>query len=320
MDIIAPTTKKYVILDATTLSSMMSCGRYYDLRFNHQLVAMKGRSNSIEVGSLIHKVLEVYYRHKIDGFPRTTAIGQAMIAGQLYVRGCPHCSGIVLTDVVPSCGHQPNEYPGLQNTPEQNEGWTVGWRFALDTCEQYFEHYKNDPHVPKKVEHVLSGVIYEDDDLKIGWKSKLDLLVDTMEYGNTPMDHKTFKQTRDKTTLSNQFMGQCVLTNSRNMIVNKIGLQTTKKIEERLSREWIPYSADRLDEWKNEIVPYYTYRFLEYAESEYWPPDYTHCDTMYGPCVFKGVCESNRNMREEVLRNDFQVGPKWDPTNREGDE
>jgi len=214
----------------------------------------------------------------------------------------------------------PDEYPGMQNTPEMSEGWTVGWRFALDTCEQYFEHYKNDPHIPLAVEKVKGEVIYEDDEIRILWKAKLDLIVDTTEYGITPMDHKTFKQNREKTSLSNQFIGQCILMKSRNMIVNKIGLQTTKKIEERLSREWIPYSADRLTEWREEILPYYAYKFIQYAETEYWPPDFTHCDTMYGPCPYKNVCENNRNLREEILRNDFQKAPVWDPTNREGDE
>jgi len=29
------------------------------------------------------------------------------------------------------------------------------------------------------------------------------------------------------------------------------------------------------------------------------------------------VCEADRNMRVEVLRNDFQLAPVWDPTNKE---
>ena len=151
MDII-PSPKKNVIMDATSLSSLMSCGRFYDIRFNHRLVSMKGKSNSLEVGSLIHKVFEVYYKHMIDGFPKVTAIGQALTAGQLYVTGCPHCADA--SNPTPSCGHEPGEYPGMQNTAEHNEKWNVGWRFALDTCTQYFEFYKNDAFIPLSVEQV----------------------------------------------------------------------------------------------------------------------------------------------------------------------
>lgn len=316
MDII-PQAKKNVIFDATTLTSLMGCGRYTDLRFNHRFVSTRGKSNSLEVGTMIHKVLEVYYKHMINGFTRTQAIGSAMMAGQLYVVGCPHCAdGLSAT---PSCGHEVGEYPGLTNTQELNEKWNVGWRFALDTCEQYFEFYKNDALIPLACEVVKGEVLYEDDELRVLWKAKFDLIVDTNQIGIVSQDHKTFKQRRDKTTLSNQFSGQCCLLKSRNVIVNKIGLQTTLKIEERLTREIVSYSADRLLEWQGEILPYYAYKYVQYAESEYWPPNFSHCDTMFGPCVFKGVCEADKNMREEVLRNEFQVGPVWDPTNKGDD-
>jgi len=304
-----------VIFDATTLSSMMGCGRYEDLRFNHRMLPMKGKSNSLEVGSLIHKVLEVFYKHRINGFDRKTSIGQALAAGQLYVTGCPHCA-LALTGPC-ECGHEPGEYPGVTNTAENNEKWNVGWKFALDTCEQYFKFYEDDALIPLACEWVKGEVLYEDADIRVLWKAKFDLTVDTNQIGIVSMDHKTFKQRRDKTTLSNQFMGQCCLLNSRNVIVNKIGLQTTLPIKDRLTREIISYSADRLQEWRYEILPYYAYKYLEYKESGYWPPNFSHCDTMFGPCQYKGVCESDRNMRVEVLRNEFQVGPVWDPTNKE---
>lgn len=314
-DIILP-PKKNIIMDATLLSSLMSCGRLHDLRYNHNLTSVRGKSNSLEVGSLIHKVLEVYYKHLIDGFPRSTAIGNAMIAGQLYVTGCPHCADE--TNLEPACKHEVGEYPGMQNTPEQNDGRNkVGWRFALQTCEQYFEFYKSDSWSPIAAEIVKGEVIYEDDDVRVLWKAKFDLIIDTNQIGIISMDHKSFKQRRDKTKLSNQFTGHCLILKSRNVMVNKIGLQTSLKIEERLNREVVSYSADNLLEWQSEIVPFYAYKYLEYAESGYWPPNYTHCDTMYGPCQFKDVCEGDRNMRAEILRQNFKIMPKWDPSNKE---
>ena len=314
MDVIAP-PKTNIIMDATMLSSLMSCARYHDIRFNHRLVSMRGRSNSLEIGSLIHKVLEVYYKHIINGFPRTTAIGNAMVAGQLYVTGCPHCADSTNTN--PACGHEPEEYPGINNSPEVNEGYKTGWRFALQTCEQYFDVYKNDAFIPLSAEQVKGKVIYEDDEIRVLWKAKFDLIVDTNQIGIVSLDHKTFKQRRDKSTLSNQFMGHCVLLESRNVIVNKIGLQTTLSINERLTREVVSLSADRLMEWQSETVPYYAYKYIQFTEAEYWPPDYTHCDNMFGACPYKEVCESDRGMREEVLRANFKVAPVWDPTNRE---
>jgi hypothetical protein len=99
--------------------------------------------------------------------------------------------------------------------------------------------------------------------------------------------------------------------------VNKIGLQTTLKIDERLTREVVSFSADRLLEWQGEILPLYAYKFIECIENEYWAPNYAHCDNMFGPCMFKSVCEADRGMREEVLRNEFMIGPVWDPSNKQ---
>lgn len=316
MDIIE-STKKNVILDATILSSLMSCARYHDIRFNHRMVLARGKSNSLEIGSLIHKVLEVYYKHKIEGFSHSQAVGQALIAGQLYINGCPYCANVVESETKLSCGHEMQEYPGMQNTPEQNEHNVTGWQFGLQTCEQYFEFYKNDSFVPLAVEHVKKELLYEDDEIRVGWKAKIDLSLDTNQIGIVSMDHKTMKQRRDKTKLSNQFLGHCFLLNSRNVIVNKIGLQTSLKIEERLSREIVSYSADHIEEWKTEIVPYYAYKYLQFTETGYWPPDYTHCDSIYGSCMYKPVCESDRHMREEVLRAEFVKAPLWDPKSKE---
>ena len=103
----------------------------------------------------------------------------------------------------------------MQNTAERQR-YKTGWRFVLQTMEEYFEFYKNDSFIPIAAEQVKGEVLYEDDEIRVLWKAKFDLIIDTNQIGIVPMDHKTFKQRRDKTTLSSQFIGQCLLTKSRN--------------------------------------------------------------------------------------------------------
>jgi len=110
MEVLVP--KKNVIMDATSLSSLMSCGRYHDIRFNHRLVSNRGKSNSLEVGSLIHKVFEVFYTHQINGMARKEAIGHALTAGQMYILGCPKCSNFEVVHHM----MDPREDAGMEHT------------------------------------------------------------------------------------------------------------------------------------------------------------------------------------------------------------
>lgn len=329
-------SKKNIVLDATVLSSLMTCGRFADLRFNHHLVPMEGKSNSLEVGSVVHKVLETFYKNKINGFDRTTCINLGLTAGEMYVMGCPLCTGFIPRHPViqgdeyradvkhtchnecilkPTCNHEPNEYPGVENTPPDSAGYRIGWKYALNTCEQYFEYYKNDHWVPLEVEVVKGTILFEDDEIRILWKAKLDLTADTNQ-GIFPVDHKTMKQRRVTQSLNNQFMGQCLTMKTRNVFINKIGFQTSLKPNEKFERVAIGYTAERLIEWQSEILPYWAYKLIEYNESGYWPPNFSNCETKFGMCQYaEDICSANPDMRAENLRINFKVGPEWNPSN-----
>jgi len=310
------TEKKNVIMDATIMNMVLSCGRLYDFKMNHNLQQKNGKSNSLEVGSLVHKVKEVYNKNRIKGFSREQSIAQGLIAGEMYANGCPHCADWLDPENKPQCNHEPQEYPGVKNTPEQSEGNYVGWKYALDTCVQYFEHYKNDSWIVLESEVVKGVVLYEDDTIRILWKAKLDEVVDTNQ-GIYPVDIKTQKQRREKLTLNNQFIGQCLVMKTRNMFVDNIGFQKGLEPREKFTRDMMSYSADILLEWQSETLPAAAYKLLEMVESEYYPPNYTHCENKYGNCPFVKVCGSDRNMREEELRINFVKGPEWNPTNIE---
>jgi hypothetical protein len=279
MEILTP--KKNIILDATTLSTLMSCARLTDFRFNHDFQSIDGKSPSLEMGSIVHSYLEKYYSSLIDNVNKNDAHGYGMTAAKLYV-----------------------------NSAEVSNSNDADINLALDTCELYFEHYKNDHWTPLEVEVVKKEIVYEDDEIRLMWSAKLDLIVDTNN-GLLPVDHKTMKQRRDSSSLNNQFLGQCLLTKSRYMVVNKIGFQKSLKPAERFSRATINYSADRIAEWQGTILPYWAKMMIMYNESGYWPPNWTHCENKYGFCNFKSVCESDRGMREEVIGMHFKVGEKW---------
>jgi hypothetical protein len=182
--------------------------------------------------------------------------------------------------------------------------------------EEYFDYYKNDFWIPLEVEVVKRDIVYEDDNIRVMWKAKLDVIMDTNQ-AILPMDHKTMKQNRDTIDLNTQFMGQCFVMKTRSVVINKIGFQKTLKPEQKFFRPIITYTADRLLEWQSEIVPTYAYRLLEYTESGFWPPDYSRCEGKFGLCVFNEVCRVDRNMRETELNVNFVVGPKWDVGNED---
>lgn len=285
-EIIIP--KKNVILDSQVLSTLMSCPRLTDFRFNLNLVSNSGKSISLEMGSIVHTFLESYYKCIINRLSKSQAEGHAHTAALEYSENQEE----------------------VRNSTEEDKAW------AIQTCHDYLEFYKNDYWIPLEVEVVKGRVLYEDDDIRIMWKAKFDLIMDTNQ-GIFPVDHKTMKQRRDTLTLNNQFIGQCILAETRSMFVNKIGFQKSLKPEEKFTRPTINYTADRLMEWQSQILPYYAKLMLMYAESGYWPPNFTHCENKYGFCQFKSVCEVDRNMRETVLGQDFMVGKPWDINNDE---
>jgi hypothetical protein len=306
-------------MDATILSSLMGCGQATDYRFNQNLREKAGKSNSIEAGSIAHVFLEYYYQGLIDGISKSDAIDKGTEAVLLYVKGCPICIALPTDFVgIPECGHKNGDWIGVKNTPADNvkEKYreTLGWKYVLKTCMDYLARWESDSWTPLHSETTKGEIIYQDDEIRILWKAKFDLIVDT-NAGIISVDHKTMKQRRDSISLNNQFMGQCILVKSKNIIINKIGFQNSIRPEEKFERAMISYSDARLNEWQNEIVPYWAYKLVEYNKTGFWPRNFSHCETKFGFCSFKEVCENNPNMRDRIIEMNFIKGKAWDISN-----
>lgn len=286
MDLLIPYQGKSVIIDATVFSTFQACARKGDLSINKSFKSKRGKSVSLEMGIIVHKFLEVYYKAVISGIKKSDALGYGMAAAI-------------------EISNNPDE---VTNSSDEDK------KLAFNTCELYLDYYKNDSWVPLEIEVVKSKQLYQDDEVRIIWKAKIDYIGDSNN-GIFNWDHKSMKQRRDSITLNNQFTGQCFIMGTKTMYVNKIGFQTSLKPSERFLRVPISYTSDRMEEWQSEIVPFWVKMMLMYEESQYYPPNYQQCESKFGFCEFKSVCEHNRNMREVELGSEFIVGEKWDIEN-----
>lgn len=318
--------KTNVIMDSQILTSLMKCPRLSDFRFNLNLLSLDGKSNSLECGSIVHKFLEVYYGAQIQGLTKATASGFGFAAANLYIQGCKFCTDFKPFEVVdpstqqvvkvdvPVCGHKVDEYTGVKNTPKDSEGYKTGWQYVIETLEQYLDYYKNDYWVPLEVETVKGKILYEDSEIRILWKAKLDWVADTNQ-GIYPVDHKTMKQNRPTISLNNQFMGQSLLMGTQGVVINKIGFQKTLAPKDKFIRPMVTFSTARQLEWQSEILPFWAKKLVMYAESGYWPPNWESCEGRYGMCSYSHVCEGDPDDRERLLKEEFYVGPAWDISN-----
>lgn len=281
--------RKNVILDSQVLSSWMACKRLTDFVHNLNLRPINGKGHYLEMGSMTHHIMRHYYAGVRDGVARSVSIANAMQEGEKYARGIPE---------------DEENYPGIHNCSAEEVSQ------VLSTAQQYFLHYANEHWVPILVEKVKSEIIYQDEEIRVLWKVKYDLTVDTNQ-GIYPVDHKTYSQRRDTLDLNNQFMGQCVIAKTNSMILNKIGFQKTVAPKDKFLRPMMSYSSDRLREWI-QLVGFYAKEYADYQEAGFYPPNFTHCDKFSG-CQFKDVCRSDRSMRETELKREFVVGKAWEP-------
>lgn len=294
-----------IAFDASTFSAFQKCPRYYKFRYIESWVNKEGKPNSLEAGSIAHFVLEHFRKALLAGKDRATAIQIGLDAGREYLHEYRESNIFMLE----------KEHEGVKNTPLENEkrGQTIiiGSNYVFETMLQYFDFYRNESWTLLGAEETRGKIIFEGEDIVVLWKAKFDALVDA-DLGVMPVDGKTMKQRRDNIRLNNQFRGQGVITNSRSIIVDKIGFQTTLKPEEKFLREVISYAPDAYSEWMNDTVPTWARLFIAFSEADYWPENPNGCETKFGKCEFLKVCEADRNMRGEEVKLYFKKGKPWD--------
>lgn len=290
-----------VVLDATMFNSFQSCEEHFNLRFNHNLIPLSGMGRAIEMGGMMHDILEAYYKAKKNGDNRADSFAKGIAVGNQIIRSCEFCVKKVCTI------HKDNKFAGLINT-DIDEAHQV-----MATFEQYHEFWKNDSWTTLEVEYVRGKVIYEDDEISVLWKAKIDWEIDNLE-GIFSTDHKTMSKREDVLDLDNQFIGQTVVTGQTKMFRNVVGFQKSLKPNEKFFREAVNYSRERQAEWIMEVASY-AYDLIAVQESKRFRHKFTSCRRRHN-CIFRKVCQGQPTDRNRLINEQFKVSDReWDVGN-----
>lgn len=298
--------KKRVILDATTLTKLQICDEYFNLSTNHNLILLGSKGKGLEGGSMMHEMLATYYKGQMNSLSRDDRFSSAISTGQLFITGCEVC-----IDPLQKCTvHTDHPFTGLE-TLTIEEAHDI-----LANFQQYHEFWRNDSWTTINVEHVKGKVIYEDDELSLLWKAKIDWEVDNLE-GFFSVDHKTASRREKTLETNNQFIGQAVVTEQGKVFVNKISTARSLKPEDKFERIALNYTKERMVEWISECAMW-AYELIALSENGIYKHRYNACAGKYGPCVYNMVCNGQPNDRERIIREKYRVNDKvWDVTNEE---
>ena len=278
------TEQRIFVIDSQGLNAAQLCPE----RYNLSLVQYKQRASKetyLDEGAIMHHMFQCYYtlikyrdRWSRNNFDLSKAVEVALKVG---------------------------EYFTTKATSE------VDWEELSRVFKEYTTFYKDDYPDIVAVEAAVAKVLYEDEDLKIIYQGKIDLVEYHPQLSRLPWDHKTMrKRSSGAPDLSNQFKGYCWLLGVNDLRVNRVGFQTSLKPNEKFSRPIISYPNEIVEEWVKDTT-YWAKMMIFYQDSGYYPHNLTSCDK-YNGCPYKEICISIPAARRYKLDRDFVDVPIWD--------
>jgi hypothetical protein len=270
-----------VIIDSTMLNSFQQCALQYDLAFNQDLEPLT-TNEAIEEGQQVHFLMEPYYEAIKKGMDYKVALDYAITVG------LEKAADLSL---------------------DQGECVEIVYAF-----KEYVDLYRTDYFEVLEVETPFAITLHQDDDLRVVYIGKIDLLVRTAKHAKQVIDHKKRRQNRKIDLKSNQFIGYCIATNTEYMEINSFGMQKTLPPKERFKRIPMHYPKEFQLSWiKN--VTWWAQQYVYHHESGIWPENWTSCDKFSG-CQFKEHCNQvTPEAKEHFRMTRFKKREvKWDPS------
>lgn len=288
--------QRIINLDQTILNTVQSCAYHSKLSFQDNL-RPNSKGASLDSGDLMHKLLEPYYGIKGKCADKESDFWVALKSAGLDIGfDASHA------ELVKFCEEVGRFWSTTLETEDLDDE-------VIPQFKDYTECYENEPWRALAVEEVGSRLLFEDEDWKIIYSCKTDLIA---ENGDKiiPWDHKTGKRRQVPHNTSNQFRGTCFVLGCNEILINKIGFQKTLSTAERFQRFNIKISDSIIQEWMIDTI-FWAKLYWHYIDTGNFPRNLTSCDK-YSGCAFRSICEADPDYRLFEIERNFHVGEPWD--------
>lgn len=294
-------TKANIVLDASKIDLFETCPARYNFRHNkNKGLPIAQKNKSLDLGSLAHEGLAVYYRllgegaHYDDRMNKTLMKIREMSCDALQSNSTPDEVSLLLR--------------------------------AIEECCDYWRSEDENTLEILAVEQPFAYVLFEDDSIRIVISGKIDLLVNSRsiggrsEYKRLPYDHKTYSRDGMVLRKSNQFINYSAAVGSNYLIVNRIGLQDpdVKKplsAEQKFKRLPLSYDPQYIADWKSNLTAMILNEYLVAVAEDKWVEKPTSCNKFNRLCEYYPICDSSgQDAKDFKLENDYVEQDIWDVT------
>lgn len=298
MDIIE-SPKLNIVLDASKIDLFETCPARYNFRHNlnkiNAPIHLSTKRNALDLGSLAHNGLEVYYKALRDGIHYDDRMASTL----LKIR--------TLAASPDTSNSRPDEVDEILHAIEESCNY---WRAEDENSLEVLE-----------VESPFAYELFSDENIRIILSGKIDLLVNfhgvgrSSSYTNLPMDHKTYTRESPLLRKSNQFINYCNACKSNFLVVNRIGLQKSKSPEDKYKRLPLSYDPIYIQDWKDNLNTMILNEYVTAVATEKWPEKPTSCNKFNRLCEYFPICDSSGlDSKMMKLATEYVDAPVWDVT------
>ncbi len=319
--------KTILILDSSQIDAFLTCPSLWDYQYRKRLIKADRVGNTpMDMGTLGHKYLEIYYKEQAKGKSPQEALEIAL--GYDVDKNTCHCGhgheyhidsaspfctncnsiGCTCTEFVPVLF--PLDPPDRQAVKDRVLMYTMVEGNGLPAFRA---------KSPDHVEVGFSEKIYEDDNRLYILEGRIDLIGQIAN--NCPdgwADHKFQMRQRDLYLKSIQFRNYALVTQKSIGVVNYI--RFAKKVEKDVTfkRAVISFSRMEMESWKEQLLSIYhqVENFIQLQPAVTNAHNWSSCSGKYGyPCDYTDLCENYMlpQLVQVNMDTKYKIRPEWRP-------